>query len=636
MFEFSIAMNYLIPRWRQLSVSIISLISMLVISLVVWLILIFFSVTEGLEKGWIQKLISLTAPIRVTPTEHYFNSYYYLVDTISQRSDYTVKSIGEKRFASETDPLDTDVDELPPAEWPLPDFDSQGELIDPVKRAFSVFENLKLKASDFQISAGQLSLTRAGLPPFNTASYLGSIDKENQTLKNTLLPPSIEDINHCIFTLKSPSFLDQIDVKSLQTTSLWKIPKTLIPKSGLYYGMGCFKNGELVQVVIPENTKDLTSLGDMLKGFTSLKVVTLKVEPDETAFVFDKINGNLGLPPLYFPQKTTLNLTKPLESLDSVSVALKIQEGEWQGDVPLRDLSLKEALMSTDLSFEPHPLFGEPILLPKSFKEQKVYLGDRGFLSYYAPTASSVQEQKIPVFVLGFYDPGIIPIGGKFILANNSLVSLFAQAHNEGNRMQTSGIHLRFDDLKQAASLKEKILKQFEKKEIAPYFKIETYEEFEFTKDLIQQLKSERNLFTLIATVIIIVACSNIISMLIILVNDKKLEIGILRSLGATSRHIATIFGICGAVMGCLGSFIGVFAASLTLKNLNHLIAFLSRMQGFDLLNPVFYGDTLPKEMSMEALAFVVTSTIVLSLFAGIIPAFKASALKPSQILKAE
>src|SRR5690606_7127505 len=97
-----------------------------------------------------------------------------------------------------------------------------------------------------------------------------------------------------------------------------------------------------------------------------------------------------------------------------------------------------------------------------------------------------------------------------------------------------------------------------------------------FTKDLLQQLSSEKNLFSLISVVIILVACSNIISMLIILVNDKKVEIGILRSLGASSFSIATIFALCGLTMGFAGSLLGVLLAVLTLRNLDSLVTFIS------------------------------------------------------------
>lgn len=93
MFELSVACKYLIPRRRQLSVSIISLISVLVIALVVWLIVVFFSVTDGLEKSWVQKLTALTAPVRLTPTDAYYHSYYYQADSISEASNFSPRQL---------------------------------------------------------------------------------------------------------------------------------------------------------------------------------------------------------------------------------------------------------------------------------------------------------------------------------------------------------------------------------------------------------------------------------------------------------------------------------------------------------------------------------------------------------------
>src|SRR5438445_12722145 len=110
MFELSVAFKYLIPRWRQLSVSIISIISILVIALVVWLILVFFSVSNGLEKIWMEKLTALTAPVRLTPTQAYYQSYYYQVDSISEHSQFTQKSIQEKRESAISDPYNPDID----------------------------------------------------------------------------------------------------------------------------------------------------------------------------------------------------------------------------------------------------------------------------------------------------------------------------------------------------------------------------------------------------------------------------------------------------------------------------------------------------------------------------------------------
>ena len=201
---------------------------------------------------------------------------------------------------------------------------------------------------------------------------------------------------------------------------------------------------------------------------------------------------------------------------------------------------------------------------------------------------------------------------------------------------QGNGVNVRFDHLGAADEVKARLVTQLQQRGISPYWQVETFREFEFAKDILQQQRSDKNLFLVIAGVIIIVACSNIISMLIILVNDKKVEIGILRSMGASSASISAIFGICGCLMGLIGSAIGVLAAMYTLHHLDGLIAFMGYIQGHDMFNPIFYGSSLPNELSVEALIFVVASTTFFSLIAGIVPAVKASLLKPSAILRSE
>ena len=240
------------------------------------------------------------------------------------------------------------------------------------------------------------------------------------------------------------------------------------------------------------------------------------------------------------------------------------------------------------------------------------------------------------IFVAGFYEPGVIPLGGKCILVNQQVTSLIRSSYLQDTNSLTNGINIRFDKIEQADHVKTSLQRAFTEAGIAPYWKIETYKEYDFTKDIIQQLHSEKNLFTLLATIIIAVACSNIISMLIILVNDKKLEIGIMRSMGASAPSIALIFGICGILMGVAGNILGILAAILTLKNLQPLINIISRIQGYEMFNPLFFGDTLPTDLSFEALAFVVMVTALISLTAGLVPAIKACMMRPSAILRSE
>lgn len=489
MYELSVALKYLLPRRRQLSVSIISLISVGVISLVVWLILVFFSVTQGLEKIWVEKMIALTAPIRVTPTEAYYNSYYYKIDSFAAESGYSSKSLAEKLNAKNADPYDTETDEELPKDFP------EKSSLDLAKTAYSALSRLpNVSIQPFEMTAATLKVNLIRKDKKSTlsqAAYLASFDPNDGKIRKNLLAPNTADLANSLPNMR--------------------------------YSEG----------VLPKDAK-----------------------------------------------------------------------------------------------------FGEGVLLPKSFHEAGVLIGDKGWIAYWAPTTSTVQEMRQPIFVAGFYDPGIIPVGGKFVLTSPELTSLIRSSHNQEDTLLSQGFNLKFDDLSKTASYKNALKTAFKKEGIAPYFSIESYREYEFTRDLIQQLESEKNIFSLISAVIIIVACSNIISMLIILVNDKRLEIGILRSMGASSLSIAFIFGFAGVVMGLIGSVIGVVAAVLTLNNLSGLIHFISYIQGFQAFNPLFFGKDLPHEISFSALLWVSVATVAISMLSGIIPAIKASRVKPSEILR--
>ena len=716
MFELSVACKYLLPRWRQLSVSIISIISILVISLVVWLIVVFFSVTNGLEKGWTHKLITLTAPVRITPTEAYYNSYYYQVDSVSSASNYSLKSIGEKLASTLTDPYNPDSDEEIPTLWQAPDLEADGSVKDIVKKTFNSIKEIKsvpgLTARDFEVTFANLRLrlqrdsqslmAGTGVATQNQSTlshpiWLGSFDPTNVSITQAMLPIRMDDlrnilnllavstdniredipqgiskVNHSAFQQRLKGFFNDVEVTQLKTpVSGWAIPKSLLPEKANYQVCAVLRGNEIIRIVIPQEINQLNGVVEKLEA-SGLKVSLGTLNIDQKNYTLSL----LGSEPRKLARTVPISLPGGIligASLlpDSLSIArspsnikfhvnVAIQNVNLTGDISLSSLDFGKAKISTDFKDKPqnppqwlyhvqgenkdsavavlegNEAIGEGVLLPKSFKDAGVLLGDHGYLSYYTPTASSLQEQRIPIYIAGFYDPGIIPIGGKLVLANQELTTLLRAAYQQDDQGMGTGINVRFDNIDQAEKVKTALAQAFKKEGIERYWKVETFREFDFTKDIIQQLRSEKNLFTLIATVIIIVACSNIISMLIILVNDKKIEIGILRSMGATSASIAAIFGLCGVVMGLLGSLIGTLAAMITLKNLPLLIGFISRLQGYEMFNANMYGEVLPHELSYEALAFVLIATAIISLIAGIVPAVKASMLKPSAILKSE
>lgn len=556
-FELSVALKYIKPDLRQLSVSIISMISVLVISLVVWLVVVFLSISWGLEKGWVAKLISLSAPVRVVPTDAYYHSYYYLADSISGSSSYTPKTLGEKLIADKADPYDPEWDQEIPSHFPSPDVDASGSLKDLIKIAFQEIGKIgKAKPYEYQKAFSGISLKM----------FRKGTSEDEDTV----------------------AFLKQnVYVGSLEENEAKKTQVLLKPKE------------------------------DDIRALT--------------------ISFSYGFET---PEGAWLHASQPLieRRLSSWQELLDTQKSNASGQAVnpfFAELSKEHSPLRDSLAThgESAP---EAILVPKIFKESGVRMGDRGHLTYFAPSADGPRELKMPIIVAGFYDPGIIPLGGRFILARKEVVSLLQSSIPDDLRHEASGIGVSLTEIADADAVKEEILNRFASRGINPYFRVETYKEYDYAKDIILQLQSEKNLFTMLAVIILIVACSNIVSMLIILVNDKKTEIGILRSMGATSLSIASIFGVTGIFLGISGSLIGITLAILTLNNLNSLIDLITRFQGYEMFNPQIYGETLPSELSVEALLFVVLSTAFISLIAGTVPACKACLLKPSEILKAE
>jgi ABC-type lipoprotein release transport system permease subunit len=538
------------PKKRQLSVALIGLLSLCVISIVVWLVLLFLSVTEGIEKNWLNKLTSINAPIRITPTDKYYNSYYYQIDSISKSSEFSLKTIGEKLKAIKSDPYDVENDEEIPSYWPEKDFIAE----DPIKSAFQAFEKIQREhllesAEDYEVSGAlmRLELIRPKSRNFQSfltqATYVTNVSESTKRLEPLILPPKSSDIENLIYL-----------------SSLSKDPNAVN--------------------AILENLEN-----------SSKSIVTLE---------------NLDLSDI-----------KPILHFQSEPKNPPPWAYFVNGKVVLKD---------------------SQILIPKQFRDSEVLIGDRGYFSYQSVTPLSVGEQKLNLQVAGFYDPGVISIGSRFIMASKNLVRMLNTncQLTSLDPLLSNGIQIWIRDLKKTPDVSKQIKKEFEKLGISEYFSIIPYYQYDFAKELIGQFKSDRYLFLLVGILILVVACSNIISLLLLLVNDKKHEIGVLLSLGAQKKSIAYIFGGIGIAIGFLSSLIGITLAYFTLKNITFLVNLLSSLEGQEAFNPLFYGDSLPNHLSSVALLFVLIASPLISLLAGLIPALKASKLKPSQILRSD
>ena len=122
--------------------------------------------------------------------------------------------------------------------------------------------------------------------------------------------------------------------------------------------------------------------------------------------------------------------------------------------------------------------------------------------------------------------------------------------------------------------------------------------------------------------IIIIVVAINIISSMITVVNDKRSDIAILRTFGASTRTIMRIFLIQGSVIGFVGTFIGTACGVLLSLNLETLYTSLEKLLGTELIDSsVYLISNLPSDVQTDQVVTICLATLVTSVAATIIPA---------------
>lgn len=153
----------------------------------------------------------------------------------------------------------------------------------------------------------------------------------------------------------------------------------------------------------------------------------------------------------------------------------------------------------------------------------------------------------------------------------------------------------------------------------------------------IDALKVESTVMFLILTLIILVAAFNIISSMIMLVNDKNKNIALLRTLGMSKSSVMRIFLICGSSIGFVGTFLGFIIGVLFSANINNIKQWIESLSDTVLFNPaVYFLSTLPSKIFISDVVIIVGMSLVISFLATLYPAYKASKANPAEILRYE
>ncbi|WP_348664079.1 ABC transporter permease [Chlamydia vaughanii] len=275
---------------------------------------------------------------------------------------------------------------------------------------------------------------------------------------------------------------------------------------------------------------------------------------------------------------------------------------------------------------------GASIILPLTYRDMGYRVGDKGNFNIFSP--ENQKEIKHPFCVIGFYNPGLSPMGSKIVFIDMELASTI-RSESSGLGMN-NGLHVFFQNTKQITPIKSHIEEILNQAGLNNYWEVTSLYDYQYFKPILDQLRSDQILFLLVSIIILIVACSNVVTMSILLVNNKKKEIGILKAMGTPSRSLKIIFGLCGAFSGGIGVVLGTVLAVLTMKNLSIITKGLSYLQGREAFNSTFFGQSLPQEIHVPTIVMLGLGTLVLAAVSGALPARKVAKMHVSDILKAE
>jgi lipoprotein-releasing system permease protein len=147
----------------------------------------------------------------------------------------------------------------------------------------------------------------------------------------------------------------------------------------------------------------------------------------------------------------------------------------------------------------------------------------------------------------------------------------------------------------------------------------------------------EKTMMFIILLLIVAVAAFNIVSTLVMAVTDKQPDIAILRTLGASPGGIMKIFIVQGALIGAIGTLIGVTGGIVLALNIDVVVPFLERLLNVQFLSrEVYYITDLPSDLQKSDVIMISLVSLALAFFATLYPSWRAARVNPAEALRYE
>jgi lipoprotein-releasing system permease protein len=233
------------------------------------------------------------------------------------------------------------------------------------------------------------------------------------------------------------------------------------------------------------------------------------------------------------------------------------------------------------------------------------------------PTAVGMVPRVKRFVVVGLFDSGMAEYDASLVYMDLASAQKFFDLDDK-----VTGIEVRGTDLYRAKSIGDRI-----RNVLGFPFRVRDW--MEINHNLFSALQLEKTVYFIVLLLIVLVAAFNIVATLIMVVMEKRKDIAILKSMGATRSGVGRIFVFKGMIIGIVGTLLG---------NAGGYVAcvLLKRYQFIELPKDVFYVNTVPVKMYPEYFLMVTAASLLICLLATVYPARQAARLAPVDVIRYE
>jgi lipoprotein-releasing system permease protein len=257
----------------------------------------------------------------------------------------------------------------------------------------------------------------------------------------------------------------------------------------------------------------------------------------------------------------------------------------------------------------------------------QVRLGDK--VTLLAPqglvTPAAILPRVKQFRVVGIFDVGMFEFDSGLALIEMSDAQKMYRMDD-----RVSGVRLKVDDLFAAPKISRELLRYLDA-DVGVSDWTRSHANF------FRAVEIEKRMMFLILLLIVAVAAFNIVSTLVMAVQDKRADIAILRTLGASPSSIMGIFIVQGTLIGVIGLLSGVALGVAVSLNIDIVVPFIERLFGMQFLaKDVYYISELPSDMHWSDVGVISAVSFVLTILATLYPSWRASRTQPAEALRYE